>query len=120
MALLSWRRCAGAALSLGLLGACARAPDPFAAATPLRAGDALPPRFEPPSEWARVAPADTLPGGACLSPMRDPRDGTELRMLRSHATRADYEVAPGRYGVGEHELLRLDCNTGQPLGIVRR
>jgi hypothetical protein len=52
--------------------------------------------------------------------MRDPRDGTELRMLRSHATRADYEVAPGRYGVGEHELLRLDCNTGQPLGIVRR
>jgi hypothetical protein len=119
MKLVCRRRRAAVALSLGLLGACARALDPFAA-SPLRAGDGLPARFEPPSAAARGAAGDTLRGGACFSPMRDPRDGTELRMVRARSPRADYEVPSGLYGVGAHELLRLDCTTGEPIGVVRR
>jgi hypothetical protein len=41
-------------------------------------------------------------------------------MERAIAPRADYSVPAGRYGVGSNELLRLDCNTGIPIGIVRR
>jgi hypothetical protein len=52
--------------------------------------------------------------------MHDPRDRTAVRMVRSSVHQADYDVPGGRYGVGPAELLRLDCNTGRPLGIVRR
>ena len=100
--------------------ACSAATDTFSSTTPLRAGTDLPQRFEPPDTLPRVAPADTTPGGGCLSPMRDPRDGTALRMVRSGVQQADYEVPGSRYGVGSTELLRLECNTGRPLGIVRR
>jgi hypothetical protein len=41
-------------------------------------------------------------------------------MDRSARGLADYETPPGRYGVRENELLRLRCNTGEVLGIVRR
>jgi hypothetical protein len=52
--------------------------------------------------------------------MVDPRDGTEIGFLRSAQGAADYAV-PGRmYGVRAGELLRLECNTGKVLGIVRR
>lgn len=105
---------------LGALVACSATTDTFSSATPLRAGTDLPHRFEPPDTLPRMAPADTLPGGGCLSPMRDPRDRTLLRMVRSGATRADYDVPDGRYGVGPTELLRLECNTGRPLGVVGR
>lgn len=108
------------AVWLGALAACSATTDTFSSATPLRAGTDLPNRFEPPDTLSRVAPADTTPGSGCLSPMRDPRDRTLLRMVRSDATRADYEVPDGRYGVGPTELLRLECNTGRPLGVVRR
>jgi hypothetical protein len=65
-------------------------------------------------------PEDTIAGSGCQSPMVDPRDGTEIGMLHSDHGQADYAV-PGRlYGVGIGELLRLECNTGKVLGIVRR
>ena len=57
--------------------------------------------------------------GTCYSPMIDPRDQTHLRLVRSAGGYGDYEVPPGRYGVGAGELLRLDCKTGQALGVVR-
>jgi len=98
-----------ALVSLSLLTACGRTTDMFSVA-PLRQAEGVPARFE--------LPADTLRGNACYSPMRDPRDGTEIRMERAQAPRADYAVPPGRYGVGPNELLRLDCRTGQALGIV--
>lgn len=103
-----------------LVAACQRAGDTFSTATPVRAGLDLPARFEPPAAFPRISPADTIAGAACVSPMRDPRDGMELRMVRSSADLADYAVPEGRYGVSSSELLRLDCNTGVPRGIVQR
>jgi hypothetical protein len=67
-----------------------------------------------------VQPGDTIPGAGCRSPLYDPRDRTQLRMVRSAEGRADYQPPSGRYGVREGELLRLLCNTGEALGIVRR
>lgn len=85
-----------------------------------RAAEDVPNQFEPKNPDARIMPADTIAGSGCLSPMVDPRDGTEVGFLRSDKEYADYAV-PGRmYGVGARELLRLECNTGRVLGIVRR
>ena len=85
-----------------------------------RPAEDVPNRFEPKNPDARLMPADTIAGSGCLSPMVDPRDGTEIGFLRSDKEYADYAV-PGRmYGVGTRELLRLECNTGKVLGVVRR
>src|SRR5262245_30747587 len=56
----------------------------------------------------------------CRSPMVDPRDGTKLRLVWSSGGQGEYEVLPGRYGVGSGEVLRLDCATGRVLGIATR
>ena len=85
-----------------------------------RPAEDVPNHFEPKNPNARMMPADTIAGSGCLSPMVDPRDGSEIGILRSEEGYADYAV-PGRmYGVGSGELLRLECNTGKVLGIVRR
>jgi hypothetical protein len=59
---------------------------------------------------------------SCRSPLIDPRDQTRLRLVRSGAVGArhqgDYAVPAGRYGVRTGELLRIDCGSGQALGIV--
>jgi hypothetical protein len=85
-----------------------------------RAAEATPSRFETDSNFARIAPEDTLPGSGCLSPLHDPRDGTRVIMRRSEPRTGDYEVPEGKYGVGPGELLRIDCNSGEALGIVRK
>ena len=54
----------------------------------------------------------------CRSPLVDPRDGTRLLMVRSTVESADYRVPPGRYGVGPGQLLRVECGSGRPLGVV--
>ena len=90
----------------------------FSPATPMRSGLDLPARFDPPAGFERLLPGDTLPGADCLNGLRDPRDGTTLRMVRSGSRLADYEVPAERYGVAASELLRVECNTGQPVGIV--
>lgn len=92
----------------------------FPAAVQGRPAENLPDRFDADSNFARIAPEDTLPGPGCLNPMHDARDGTRLVMRREDKGAADYEVDVGRYGVKAGELLRLNCNTGQALGIVRR
>lgn len=79
-----------------------------------RPATGVPEQFGPPGLADREASA------ACWNPMTDPRDGTAIRMARSSAGRGDYEVPPGRYGVREGELLRLDCTSGRVIGIVRR
>ena len=56
---------------------------------------------------------------ACRSPLQDP-DGTRLTLERSSGGKGDYAVDEGRYGVGAHELLRVECATGKPLAIVPR
>ena len=61
-----------------------------------------------------------LSTSSCKSPMKDPRDGTEIQMIRSSNSHADYQVPPGKYGVGDRELLRLNCATGEVIGVVKR
>lgn len=85
-----------------------------------RTAENTPSRFETDSNFPRIAPEDTLPGSGCLSPLHDPRDGTKLIMRRADRGVGDYEVPDGKYGVRNGELLRLNCNTGETLGIVRR
>ena len=86
---------------------------------PIRPATRAPARFEPENRALRLTPGDTLAGAGCLSPMVDPRDGAQLRFVFS-ASYGDYEVPAGRYGASANELLRLDCNTGRVIGIVRR
>ena len=105
-------------LAFLLLGACGQNDPGFPSPAPLRAGTDLPAQFEPPPGFGRLSPTDTIPGNACLSPMRDPRNNTDIKMVRAANGEADYKVPAGQYGVGAHQLLRLDCNTGRPLGIV--
>jgi hypothetical protein len=83
---------------------------------------------------AEVMPAQDTPvrfvtadegvaGQGCRVMMLDPRDQTQLRLARSAqfglTHHGDYEVPAGRYGVQRNELLRLDCATGEVVGIVR-
>lgn len=56
----------------------------------------------------------------CRNPLIDPRDGTALGLVRSDLEQGAYSVADGRYGVGPGELLRVDCATGAPIGVVDR
>jgi hypothetical protein len=60
------------------------------------------------------------PGRPCRTPLHDPRDSTAVVLVRSASGVGDYEVPPGRYGVGDRELLRLECGTGRVVGIVPR
>lgn len=64
----------------------------------------------------------TLGSNTCASPLTDPRDGTKITMHSSFGNEGvgDYVVPVGRYGVGDGELLRINCRTGEVLGIVRR
>jgi hypothetical protein len=86
----------------------------------LRDAEDVPNHFEPRNPDDRILPADTLAGSGCLSPLVDPRDGTEIGFLRSSQGTADYAVPGLMYGVRAGELLRLECNTGKVLGVVRR
>lgn len=60
------------------------------------------------------------PGEGCRNPLVDPQDGSRLLLVRSTSSEGDYEVADGRYGIGRRSLLRVDCATGKPLGVVPR
>ncbi len=58
---------------------------------------------------------------SCKSPLIDPRDGSRIIMITSfYKGVADYEVPARKYGVGDRELLRVNCATGEVVGIVRR
>jgi hypothetical protein len=81
----------------------------------------LRPADDPPVRFETVD--GVMPEDGCRSPMYDPRDRTALRLARSSqygmTYRGDYEAPPGRYGVRPGELLRIDCSTGEVIGIVR-
>lgn len=80
----------------------------------VRTATEVPLRFFPPE-------GVSLENNACRNPMHDPRDGTTLLMIRSFGDgRGDYQVPDGKYGVRTGELLRINCSTGEVLGIVRR
>lgn len=102
-----------------VLAACAVGPATLPPNTSARPAVDLPTRFEPENRRLRIPDADTLAGGGCLSPLLDPRDGTAVVLTRSLTDYGDYDVPQGRYGVREGDLLRLECNTGKAIGIVR-
>lgn len=56
----------------------------------------------------------------CRSPLTDPRTGAEITFLRASWPFADFEVPIGRYGVNSGELLRVNCKTGEAVGIVKK
>jgi hypothetical protein len=99
-------------LPLVLLGACAYASTPWT-------GIELGPVENAPAAFVTVDNQPVLRG--CRSPLLDPRDQTRIQLVRSARVEdrelGDYDVS-GRYGVGPRELLRIDCSTGAPLGIV--
>ena len=104
-----------AALSLVVLGlaACASAPRLRGAATD------TPDRFQ----FLDAATGEKRvvdPGPACESPLADPRDGTQLVLVRSSEGLGDYEVGVPKYGLSRYELLRVDCATGVAVGRVTR
>ncbi|REJ85750.1 MAG: hypothetical protein DWQ36_08205 [Acidobacteria bacterium] len=87
----------------------------------LRAAVDVPERFEFAQSSSDVAPGRTEGEPvACLSPLVDRRDGTRIVLERSVAGRGDYSAPAGRYGLASGELLRVDCTTGEVLGVVHR
>lgn len=75
---------------------------------------------------AEQAPASftTKPGvefgkTGCRSPLLDPTDGTEIILVESIEGLGDYRVPSGKYGMKNNELLRIDCQSGKVLGIVK-
>jgi len=79
-----------------------------------------PPRFVPADTALVLMPADTLSGEGCLSPLADPVTGVRIVLYRSESGLGDYQAPSGSYGLSDDQLLRLDCNTGRVLGVVRR
>ncbi|UJH91725.1 hypothetical protein LZ575_03310 [Antarcticibacterium sp. 1MA-6-2] len=57
---------------------------------------------------------------SCKSPLIDPRDGTQLMIIRSSNSIGDYLGPEGKYGLRRKELLRINCKTGEVIGIVKR
>jgi hypothetical protein len=60
-----------------------------------------------------------ITGNTCLTPLMDPRDKSLVQLVRTIPVQGDYRVGAGKYGVSGNELLRIDCTTGRPVGIVR-
>ncbi|MEP6260604.1 MAG: hypothetical protein ABJ092_03420 [Gillisia sp.] len=56
----------------------------------------------------------------CKNPIIDPMDGSELILVQSRDGMGDYRVSGFKYGVNRGELLRINCNTGAVIGIVKR
>lgn len=83
----------------------------------IRPGLDLPHHFLISTETGAVEPAND---GNCHGPLVDPRDGTKLTMVRSANGMGDYSAPEGRYGIGDKELLRVECATGIVIGIVHR
>ena len=77
-------------------------------------------KFVPLDSAKVIAPADTLIGDGCLSPLADPVTGIQIILIRSESGLGDYLAPSGSYGIRDGQLIRLDCNTGKVLGIVRR
>jgi len=79
-----------------------------------------PARFVPADSAGVVEPTDTLAGPGCLSPMVDPVTGTRILLVRSESGLGDYQAPSGSYGMRDNQLIRLECNTGRVVGVVRR
>lgn len=85
-------------------------------------GPVLRPAVDVPAHFlvsAGGASREPQAGEGCRNPLVDPRDGRRLTLERSARGLGDYSVVVGAYGLAAGELLRVDCATGVPVGIVR-
>ncbi len=105
---------------LAALAACATGGGSMQSVIQEPAPVTAPPSFAPTSSADRIAPADTLAGDGCLSPLADPVTGVRIVLVRSESGLGDYQAPSGSYGLRDDQLLRLECNTGRVLGVVRR
>lgn len=79
-----------------------------------------------PARFITTDPADVdgAPASGCASRLVDRRYGVELSLVRASASheskwRGDYRASvPARYDVAEGELVRVECATGVPIGVV--
>jgi hypothetical protein len=101
------------------LAACGRgSPSTFDLKVTPKAPEGTPNRFV--FEQGDI-PSDSVAQLHCLTPLRDPRTGTRIALVRSwKGTLGDYAVDPPRYGVAAGELLRINCKSGGIVGIVPR
>lgn len=89
-------------------------------------GQASPPPVSVPAQFTPADPthlatgADTTKGAGCISPLVDPATGTRLVLHRSDSGIGDYQAPSGAYGIPDGKLIRIDCNTGRVVGVVRR
>jgi hypothetical protein len=77
----------------------------------------------PPGVPTRFVPADStksLPASGCLSPLKDPQSGTTIIMVRADNGVGDYLAPSGAFHIPDGKVLRLECSTGEVLGLVRR
>ena len=63
---------------------------------------------------------EPTPEMACRNPLVDPRTGVRITLVRSNSGYGDYTVPDGKYGVGEKEVLRVECATGRVVGVFKR
>ena len=59
-------------------------------------------------------------GEGCRNPLLDPSSGGSLTLVRSERGLGDYSAPPGAYALKANELLRIECATGVPVGVVTR
>ena len=64
-------------------------------------------------------PGMTWGDNSCKNPIMDPLDGSELILVQSRDGMGDYRVSGFKYGISKGELLRINCNTGAVIGIVK-
>ena len=97
-----------------LLIGCAHTQEDSETDRELRSASDTPPAF--------ITEDGVPPVQSCNTTIIDPRDQTRLRLIRSAIIggtyRGDYDVPDGKYGVRRDELLRVDCATGETVGIV--
>ena len=99
-------------LSMLFLVRCGSTSHSFSQMEILRTPTDTPANFESPEPFSQER--------VCHSPLLDPRDGTRISFIRSSWPLGDYEVPSGRYGVQASELLRVNCQSGAAVGIVKR
>jgi hypothetical protein len=78
------------------------------------------PASDCPDHFVAKGSVAAVPSDAARNPMVDPRNGTEIILVRSDRGWGDYQVPEGSYGVNRGELLRLDPATGRVIGIVQK
>ena len=99
-------------VSLGLLLVVGCGPGRSAGDGLVRLAEDLPENFDAPEGVFRQA-------DHCLNSLIDPVDRSTLILVRSQNGLGDYRVTGARYGVNQGELLRINCETGVVLGIVK-